>query len=265
MEQISATIISNQDLTEGYTATPRANLICVETTNIATSAKPGQFVMVNCGTEVILRRPLSIHQTNASSRIYFLFTVAGKGTFWLSQRQKGEKLDLLGPLGNGFTIKPKSKKLLLIAGGIGIAPLAFLAHQARSQGKHITLILGARKKEQLYKQNLPTDGLETIILTDDGSDGIKGKITDFRFLPDYIRQADQIFSCGPLPMYKAIGDLIRQMSLDKDIQVSLETRMGCGIGTCYGCSIKTKNGMKMVCHDGPVFSMDEIIWQEVKL
>lgn len=266
MEQISATIISNQELTEGNTEISKANLICVEAHNIAIAAKPGQFVMVNCGTEVILRRPLSIHQITASSgRIYFLFTVVGKGTFWLSKRQKGEKLDLLGPLGNGFTVKPKSRKLLLIAGGIGISPMAFLAHQAINQGKQPTLILGAQKKEQLYKQDLPIKGLETIILTDDGSDGIKGKVSDFHFLLDYIRQADQIFGCGPLPMYKAIADLLLQMSMDKDIQVSLETRMGCGIGTCYGCSIKTTHGMKMVCHDGPVFNMEEIIWQEIKL
>ena len=265
MEQISATIISNQELTEGNAEISKTNLICVETNHIATAAKPGQFVMANCGTEAILRRPLSIHLTNASNRIYFLFTVVGKGTFWLSQRQKGEKLDLLGPLGNGFTIKPKSKKLLLIAGGIGISPMAFLAQQAIGQGKQTTLILGARKKDQLYKQNLPKNGLDIIILTDDGSDGIKGKVSDFHFLPDYIKQADQIFGCGPLPMYRAIADLILQMSLDKDIQVSLETRMGCGIGTCYGCSIKTKHGMKMVCHDGPVFNMEEIIWQKIKL
>jgi dihydroorotate dehydrogenase electron transfer subunit len=266
LEQISATIISNQELTEGNTKIPKVNLICVEAHKIAIAAKPGQFVMVNCGTEVVLRRPLSIHQTTASSnRVYFLFKVVGKGTFWLSKRQKGEKLDLLGPLGNGFTVKPKSRKLLLIAGGIGISPIAFLAQQAINQGKQPTLLLGAQKKEEVYKQNLPTNGLETIILTEDGSDGIKGKVSDFHSLTDYIRQADQIFGCGPLPMYRAIADLTLKMSLDKDIQVSLETRMGCGIGICYGCSIKTKHGMKMVCHDGPVFNMEEIIWQEIKL
>jgi len=265
LKQVSTTIISNRELTNGKNDFPKANLICIKNHTIATTAKPGQFAMVNCGNEVILRRPLGIHQTSKSGRIYFLFTVVGRGTIWLAKRQKGEKLDLIGPLGNGFTIKPKSKRLLLLAGGIGISPIAFLARQAIEQRKHTTLIIGATKKTQLYTQHLPQNGLEIIILTDDGSAGIKGKISDLPSLPDYIKQADQIFSCGPLPMYQAIDVLIKQMALDKDIQISLETRMGCGIGSCYGCSIKTRHGMKMVCRDGPVFNMKEVIWEEVKL
>ncbi len=265
MKRVSATVISNQILTKETTEAPQANIICIEAPGVATLAKPGQFVMVDCGTDVTLRRPLSIHQIDKYGRIYLLFVVVGKGTSWISQRREGNKLELLGPAGNGFTIKPRSKALLLIAGGVGISPLAFLAQQAINQGKQVTLIIGGRQKERIYRQNLPQSGIETIILTDDGSEGIKGKVSDFSSLPDYIEQADQIFTCGPLLMYQAIAGLAQQMSLNKKIQVSLETRMGCGLGTCYGCSIKTKHGMKMVCHDGPVFNMEEIIWQEVKI
>jgi dihydroorotate dehydrogenase electron transfer subunit len=221
--------------------------------------------MVKCGQDVILRRPLSIHKINSSGQIYFLFISPGKGTNWLSHCQKGDKLDLIGPLGNGFSIEKTSRNLLLIGGGIGISPMVFLADKASRQGKQVSLILGARTKDQLYKQTLSKSKMETIFLTDDGSDGIKGKVSDCPSLPAYINQADQVFACGPLPMYCALSDLINQNSIQKNMQISLETRMGCGFGICYGCSIKTKNGMKTVCHDGPVFNMKDIIWPEVKL
>lgn len=263
MKQVTSTIISNKDLSKGKF--PQANLMCLSAPDMAIMAKPGQFIMLSCGSEVMLRRPLSIHQIDHSGKIFFLFVVIGKGTNWLSERQKGDKLDLLGPLGNGFAIKPTSKKLLIIGGGIGISPLAFLAQDAVQQGKQVSLILGARKKHQIYQQKLPSRGIETIILTDDGSKGIKGKISDFQYLPDYINKADEVFACGPLPMYQSLSNLMQQRSWHKPVQISLETRMGCGIGTCYSCSIKTTRGMKTVCHDGPVFNMNEIIWQEVKI
>jgi len=263
MKQVTATVISNEDLSKG--AFPQVNLMCLVAPDIAMISRPGQFIMLSSGSEVILRRPLSIHRIGHSGRIFLLFIVIGKGTNWLSTRQQGEKLDLLGPLGNGFSIEPTSKKLLLIGGGIGISPLVFLAQEAIQQRRQVSLILGARTKHQIYQQKLPSKGIETIILTDDGSKGIKGKISDFKKLPDYIKQADQIFACGPLPMYQSISNLMQQRSWQKPVQISLETRMGCGIGTCYSCSIKTTSGMKTVCHDGPVFNMHEIIWQEVKI
>jgi len=265
MRQVIATVISNKNLSKGVEEIPKAYLMSVLAPGIASIAKPGQFVMLSCGPEVTLRRPLSIHQIEYPDRIYLLFAAIGKGTDWLSRRKKGDTLDLVGPLGNGFTIEPMSRRLLLIGGGIGVSPLAFLAEQAKKQGKEISLLLGARTGNQLYHQRFPANGIKTVILTDDGSKGIKGKISDLRNLAEYIGQADQVFICGPLPMYQAICNLMQQKALKKPVQVSLETRMGCGIGTCYGCSIKTIHGMKTVCHDGPVFNMDEIIWREVTI
>ena len=265
MKQDIATVISNENLSKGRGRIPKAYLMCIEAPGIASIAKPGQFVMLSCGPEVTLRRPLSIHQIEYPDRVYLLFAAVGKGTDWLSQQQKGDTLDLIGPLGNGFTIEPTSRRLLLIGGGIGVSPLAFLAEQAKQQRKEIRLLLGARTEHQLYQQRFPTNGIETVILTDDGSKGIKGKISDLRNLDKHIEQADQVFICGPLLMYQAICNLMQQRALKKPVQVSLETRMGCGIGTCYGCSIKTIHGMKTVCHDGPVFNMDEVIWQEVTI
>ncbi|MCK4722894.1 MAG: dihydroorotate dehydrogenase electron transfer subunit, partial [Dehalococcoidia bacterium] len=177
--------------------------MCVEAPDVAAIARPGQFVTVGCGQELTLRRPLSIHQVANSRQLHLLFGIVGKGTSWLSDRQEGETLDLLGPLGNGFSIEPASRNLLLVAGGIGIAPLAFLARQALSEGKSVTLLLGARTDAGLYPQRLLPGGIETVVATEDGSTGTKGMITDI--LPDFVDWADQIYACGPLAMYQTIA------------------------------------------------------------
>lgn len=216
--------------------------------------------MVNCEQELTLRRPLSIHRVVNSVQLYLLFNIVGKGTLWLSQRQKGETLDLLGPLGNGFTIHPDSERLLLIAGGLGIAPLVFLAQEALLQGKLVTLLMGAPTAARLYPHQLLPDGITTITATEDGSAGRKGMITDI--LSDFIDWADHVYACGPLAMYQTI-DTQTQQQEKRPVQVSLEVRMGCGLGACYGCSIKTRHGIKQVCQDGPVFDLEEILWQEI--
>jgi len=242
---------------------PGYHLICVETPDIVATAKAGQFVTVRCGEKLALRRPLSIHQLTDPGYLYLLFKVVGKGTVWLSQRSKGEKLDLLGPLGKGFSIEPASRKLLLVAGGIGIAPLVFLAQKGVSEGMLVKLLLGARTKGELHPQKYQPGGIETIITTEDGSTGKKGKVTDI--LSKYIGWADQIYACGPIAMYQTIADQRQQWLRKKPVQISLEVRMGCGIGACFSCSIRTKKGMKRVCRDGPVFNLDEVILEEVKI
>jgi len=257
LKQISATVTSNIELMPGY------HLICVDAPDIAVTSQPGQFVTVRCGNELTLRRPLSIHKIAESKQVYLLFKVIGKGTAWLSLRRKGERLDILGPLGHGFYISPASKKLLLVAGGIGIAPLTFLAQQALGQEKSVTLLLGAHTKDELYPQKFLPDGIKTIITTEDGSYGEEGNVTDI--LTGYVNWADQIYACGPLAMYNTIAAERQKWPNKKSVQVSLEIRMGCGIGACFSCSIKTKNGMKRVCLDGPVFNLDDVILEEVKI
>ena len=257
MKQVSASTICNTELMPGY------HLLCVEAPDIASEAQPGQFVTVRCGPDLILRRPLSIHRVDNSYQLSILFAVVGKGTRWLSQRQKNEKIDLLGPLGNGFHIEKASRDLLLVAGGTGIAPLVFLAQQALKQGKSVKLLLGARTKEGLYPRERLPDGLEIADTTEDGSSGVKGMVSGI--LPDYIDQADQVYACGPEAMYQTIASQMQQQHTKKSVQISLEVRMGCGLGACFGCSIKTKHGMKKVCLDGPVFNLDEVLWQEVKI
>jgi dihydroorotate dehydrogenase electron transfer subunit len=255
LRQAEAKIISNKEVMPGV------YLIWLDCPPLTPQAQPGQFVMVRCGDgdKFQLRRPFSIHQIEGK-RLVLLFNVVGRGTRWLSQCQAGDSLDLLGPLGNGFSIAPETKKLLLVAGGIGVAPLAFLAQKALKQGCSATLLLGAKTAAELYPKNLLPPDVKLITATEDGSSGQKGMITNL--LPDYIDGADRLFACGPLPMYKAMAKIPELKS--KPAQVSLEVRMGCGLGVCYGCTVKTKNGLKQVCKDGPVFELGDVLWDELK-
>jgi len=237
---------------------PGVYLIWLESLQIASEAKPGQFAMVRCGEDTLLRRPLSIHQLDGN-KFALLFTVLGKGTHWLSQRQAGSNIDLFGPLGNGFSINPASKNLLLVAGGIGIAPLYFLAQDALGRECSVTLLYGTTDIHR-YPDNLLPSGVNLIAATEDGTAGQKGMITDL--LPDFVGWADQIFACGPLSMYRTMAARKQQLLKTKPAQVSLEVRMGCGRGLCYGCTLKTKSGLKRVCQDGPVFDLDNILWDE---
>jgi len=239
---------------------PGVYLIWLKSPQIASIAQAGQFAMVRCGegAEHLLRRPLSIHRLD-NNKLAFLFTVVGKGTHWLAQCRAGNNIDLLGPLGNGYSIQPGSHNLLLLAGGIGIAPLCFLAEKALNQGCSVTLLLGASTATQLYPRHLLPAQAELIITTEDGTTGREGMITDF--LPDFVGWADQIFACGPTSMYHTIATQ-KQQFRGKPAQISLEVRMGCGLGVCYGCTVKTKNGLKQVCQDGPIFDLDDILWDE---
>ena len=229
---------------------------------MASTAQPGQFIMVCCGQETLLRRPLSIHQLDdKKGKLALLYSVVGKGTHWLSKCRAGDKIDLLGPLGNGYLIHPASNNLLLLAGGIGIAPLCFLAQVALNQGYTVKLLLGASTAVQLCPSYLLPTGIRCIIATEDGTSGKKGMLTDF--LPDSIGWADQIFACGPSSMYRAMATQNQQLLKAKPVQISLEVRMGCGLGVCYGCTIRTKMGLKQVCKDGPIFNLDDILWEEL--
>jgi len=236
----------------------------LDSPQIASVAQPGQFVMVRCGEKNLLRRPLSIHQiADKKSKLALLYSVVGKGTYWLSQHHKGDTVELLGPLGNGFTIHPTSRNFLLVAGGIGIAPLCFMAREVLNQGCSVTLLLGASTATQLYPRHLLPPKTELIITTEDGTIGKKGMITNL--LPDFVDWADQVFACGPLGMYKDMYTQREKLLKAKPTQVSLEVRMGCGRGVCYGCTVKTKTGLKQVCKDGPVFDLDDILWDKLEL
>lgn len=259
MKQYSARITGNEQVAEGVERrTGRSSsgswLLRLQCPGIAGDAVPGQFVMVRCGEDSVLPRPFSLHRVYDGGEIALLYTVwtDGKGTGWLSRRRAGDRINLFGPLGNGFSVLPDARRLLLVAGGMGIAPLRFLADTASRQGKQVTLLMGAPSAGQLLP--FAPGGIETVKATEDGSAGRKGQVTEL--MVDYIEQADQIFSCGPAGMYRAMAGM-RELQ-DKPVQVSLETRMACGLGTCYGCTIRTRSGLAQVCRDGPVFDLRDV-------
>jgi dihydroorotate dehydrogenase electron transfer subunit len=147
---------------------------------------------------------------------------------------------------------------------MGIAPLYFLAQEALKEGHSVTLLYGTANVERYDKKfSLPL-GIELVAATEDGTVGHKGMITDL--ISEYIDWADQVFACGPMSMYRDMALKKQELQLEgKPVQVSLEVRMACGRGFCYGCTIKTKNGLKKVCQDGPVFDLDDILWDELTL
>lgn len=284
MKQSLCAITSNAEIMPGVA------LMWLEAPDIAVASQPGQFITVRC-EDFVLRRPFSIHQVSPN-QVAILFKAVGKGTLWLSQCQAGDKVDVLGPLGSGFSIPSviarhevprQSKNLLLVAGGIGMAPLCFLAQYASSQHS-ITLIQGASTAAQSLTLNpspfkgegkgegekrsnlspLPSK-IRLVSVTEDGSAGRKGLVTDV--LPDFLDWADQLYACGPLSMYKTMANMSlrgERSNLEK-CQISLEVRMGCGIGACYACTINTRRGLKKVCRDGPVFELDDILWEEIRI
>jgi dihydroorotate dehydrogenase electron transfer subunit len=225
---------------------------------IAKSALPGQFVDIKVDASVIplLRRPLSIHSVKGIN-IALLYEVLGKGTEILSGRKPGEYLDIIGPLGNGFSVGGKMPAML-VAGGMGVAPLVFLAEKLKS-AKRLVLIGAKTKKQILCVKEFEKAGCEVKVATDDGSSGFKGRVTDLleRVLADNPKAG--IFSCGPKPMLKAICALAGTNNIRAEI--SLEEHMACGIGACLGCVVDTKEGMKRVCKEGPVFEAGKIIWR----
>lgn len=264
MKLIDAEVIENRQVLPGHThAQARGILssrfIWLTCRDIARKAKPGQFVMVRCGPETTLPRPFSIHQVGGE-RIALLYAVreGGRGTGWLSRQKSGASVSIFGPLGNGFALPPTPKNLLLVAGGIGIAPLYFLARHAEKNNHKVTLLYGTVDKNRYPVVH----GIEAVAVTEDGSVGEKGLVTDL--LPRFAERADQFFACGPMSMYHDMFNRQRELKLEgKSVQISLEVRMGCGVGVCYACTVKTKSGLKQVCKDGPIFELDDILWDEL--
>jgi len=270
MFQIKANLLYNKRVKHNYFH------CALEAADIARVALPGQFVNVQL-TETfdpLLRRPFSIHRVR-NSAIEILYEVLGKGSQIFSQKRAGEYLDIIGPLGKGFPIIKTGQTGLwiLAAGGMGVAPLMFLAD--RLVHRKVLILLGAKTKDQLLcEKEFKSLGCTCKIATDDGSKGFKGRVTDLlnnlvSSLPagkagiEYraclpARQVSSIYACGPKPMLKEIAVISKNYKIPA--QISLEEHMACGIGACLGCAVDTRQGFKRVCKDGPVFLADEIVW-----
>lgn len=249
-------IIENKKIDANYF------LMKVRSEKMAADAKPGQFFMFKCNRGLaILRRPISLHNVIVSESILeFYYEVKGKGTEEFSRLLPGDMLNIQGPLGNGFNTDFTSKTLLLIGGGMGMAPMKYLLNTLLEKKNRVIFIPGGRNNsalEILKTFDLERENLEIHMMTDDGSAGTKGNVIEKMreiIKSDHI---DMIFSCGPHRMMELVGEIANEKEIS--CQISLEERMACGVKACVGCSIKTLDGMKKVCHDGPVFDSKIIV------
>jgi dihydroorotate dehydrogenase electron transfer subunit len=233
--------------------------------NLARNVRAGQFVDILCrldnSSDPLLRRPYSIYETHPDQgTMSVLARPFGRGSAWLCDRQIGSTLDVLGPLGNTYTIAPKSTNLLMIAGGVGAAPLVMLAEEAVAKGLSVTYLMGAADDRGLLPASALPSQVEYVVATDDGSKGYAGFVTDL--VPEYARWADQVFTCGPEPMFRSLRNTLgpHRIGGKPTVQLSVERTMACGLGACLGCVVETKRGMQTSCVHGPVYDMDDLVW-----
>ncbi len=230
----------------------------LESEYLAKNSYPGQFLHIKIDEDLSLRRPFSIHRIK-KNRVLVLFKVRGRGTSLLSKKQKNQKLNVIGPLGRGFKIPKVLKEgeiIILAGGGLGIAPLYFLAQKIKDlkfKKNKIFCILGFKeKKDVICEEDFKSLGFKTYIVTE--KTGVKKNLVDF--LEEFVKnKKGYIYLCGPKEM---INSLKEKKFKDFKIQVSLENFLGCGIGMCKACSILTKEGTKLVCKDGPVFDIEDL-------
>lgn len=239
--------------------------IRIENLELARASRPGQFVNVKTSDNFLplLRRPFSIHRTEQNSGWFeLLYQVIGPGTELLAKFKKDESINLLGPLGNTFSIPEHCDHAVLIAGGLGIAPLIFLGQTLSSRNIPATLFWGNRSKKNICcLPELNMLGIRTFLSTDDGSHEFKGFVTELvsTKAAEIQQGKPQIFACGPNVMLNKVKDIAADMGIP--CQFSLETMMACGFGVCLGCNVNSANPQKTyqyVCKDGPVFNSDEI-------
>lgn len=213
--------------------------------------RPGQFVNIKIDG-FFLRRPISVCDIEENT-LTLIYKTVGAGTDKLSKTEKGEKLDILAFLGNGYDLSKSGEAPLLIGGGVGVPPLFLLAKKLVKEGKKPTAILGFNSADEIFlKDEFEALDVKTFIATADGSVGTRGFVTDVMKNTDIYTY---FYTCGPEPMLRAVYNESKT-----DGEFSFEERMGCGFGACVGCTCKTKYGNKRICRDGPVLSKEEIIW-----
>jgi len=234
--------------------------LCLNAGQLTRSIKPGQFIhiKVNEGVEPFFRRPFSVYRSK--KHVEILYEVVGKGTNILSSRKKGDKMDVLGPLGNVFSLPPKNiKRVVMIAGGVGVAPLMALSDLLMKKKINLVLLYGARNKDYIFDmKEFEKNGCKIFISTDDGSKGVKGKVSKLFSKINKDLKNTMIYSCGPRPMMAAVQGFAKKNGIKG--KLACEEIMACGLGACLGCSIKTVSGYKTVCHDGPVFDIEEVVF-----
>ena len=258
MYLVQSVISEIKNVAPGYF---RLKLIAAE---IASEARPGQFIQIRVGDEEsidpLLARPISIFRIKKEEgSITILFKSVGRGTKLLASKRKGEALTIWGPLGNGFEVPAEVKSIALVAGGIGMPPLYCLSEQLSllERPPRLTLFYGVRSAADLLELGLwEKSRIPLKIATEDGSVGYKGLIIDPFTSEHQANHYDFVIACGPAPMLAEIQK--KAVLLGLDGQLSLEAHMACGVGACLGCTCQTDHGPKRVCVDGPVFSIREV-------
>ncbi|MBW7572534.1 dihydroorotate dehydrogenase electron transfer subunit [Caproiciproducens faecalis] len=231
--------------------------LTVEAGELAKAAQPGQFAHLYVPGKT-LRRPISICEINrAKETLRFVFQIRGEGTAWIAGACPGETLDILAPLGNGYSLGNTRQKAVFVGGGIGVPPLL---EAAKHFGQNATVLTGFRNEESvILKEDFEKNGNRVLVATDDGSFGYHGLVTDL--LNDL--KFDVLFACGPSPMLKSVCKIAAARGVP--CQISLEERMACGVGACLGCACRLKkDGREFyghVCKDGPVFDSETVVWE----
>ncbi len=257
--QENATIIRFEQLTVDNIR------LTLQTDNIAAVARPGQFVMIRTATgkDPILRRPFSIHQTSSNGRIQILFKITGRGTGLLAHCKEGERLSIFGPLGHGFEMY-ENRPVCLVGGGMGIAPMLFLAKKIctlKKDSSNDHILFGGRTRQEVEPlvHDFEQVGMRLVTATDDGSYGKKGFVTEVIQSLSLPRDT-VVYGCGPDAMMKQLHIYCQVKKME--CQVSVESVMACGMGACLGCNIPAKDGHYVhVCYEGPVFNAEELAWK----
>lgn len=235
-----------------------ARIMWLQAPSLCRGTEPGQFVMVHCsfeGTDPMFARAFSYYRV-AGDRFAILYSIVGRGTEWLANRKPGEMIRAYGPLGRGITLPDDPANLLLIGGGVGIAPMVDIAERAVAAGHQVVGIMGARTANHLLDASEWPREVEYVTVTEDGSAGPKGFVT--QHLGKYQEWASKIYACGPNPMFQSLAEVLRFNGRRQRPEILVEENMPCGWGMCYGCAIFTKQGVRLCCKDGPRFNLFDV-------
>ena len=247
-------VVSNEKLC------PRFYLLKIAAPSIVKQIKPGQFIhiRVSDGLEPFFRRPFSVYR--ALKYVEILYEPIGEGTKVLAAKKKGDRLDILGPLGMPFTLPSKeTKQVVMIAGGIGVAPFLILSDVLKNKGYDLVLLYGGRTKGHVYPmREFKQNGCKVFVATDDGGAGVKGKVSRLFSKINLDPETTFLYTCGPHAMMAVVQEFARRHHLKGE--AACEELMACALGACLGCSIQTKSGYKTVCCDGPVFDLEEVVF-----
>jgi dihydroorotate dehydrogenase electron transfer subunit len=247
-------VVANDRVAEGV------GLLTLTGTRIASSVRPGQFVHLRISqtADFILRRPFSVHRASGE-RLEILYQVLGRGTRELSEKRPRDVMDAIGPLGHGWDVPGEAAHVLLVAGGLGAAPLGMLAEELASRGVAVTVALGAPTADRLMARDLFEGAARRVeVATDDGSVGERGLVTAVSARLIAEDRPSLVCACGPEAMSRAVA--AQAAAAGVACQVSLERLMGCGIGACLSCVVSTTRGRVRACVDGPVFDAGEVLW-----